>query len=152
MDRVVAALLQNPGVDFAANRLVPPWKRTYPIGLDTEVCTFAGLQRAWKEAVLPYEREHVMPYFYDTPDRFRILVLDTQPDYGTLRWTVDTAQDLELLRRIYAAFNGRDDFSWLEVIDLFERMPDLAKVNAGVAAKIVDETDPRAGTQNSRNG
>ena len=63
--------IPDPGVDFAANRLPPPWKRTYPIGLDTEVCTFAGLERAWKEAVLPYEREHVMPFFYDQPERFR---------------------------------------------------------------------------------
>src|SRR5512141_3008415 len=30
--------------DFAANRLPPPWNRTYPIGLDTEVCTFAALE------------------------------------------------------------------------------------------------------------
>ena len=34
--------------DFAANRLPPPWKRTYPIGLDLEMCTFTALERAWK--------------------------------------------------------------------------------------------------------
>ena len=51
--------------DFAANRLPPPWGRTYPIGLDTEVCTFAALERAWQEAKEPQHREHVMPYFYE---------------------------------------------------------------------------------------
>ena len=52
------------GADFAANRLPPPFKRTFPIGLDTEVCSFAALERAWKEADQKYQREHVMPYLY----------------------------------------------------------------------------------------
>ena len=51
--------------DFAANRLPPPWGRTYPIGLDVEACTFAALERAWQEATEPYQREHVMPYLYE---------------------------------------------------------------------------------------
>jgi spore coat polysaccharide biosynthesis protein SpsF len=60
IDQVVLAFLHT-GADFAANRLPPPWKRTYPIGLDTEVCSFAALEQAWKEASQPYQREHVMP-------------------------------------------------------------------------------------------
>ncbi len=59
--------------DFAANRLPPPWGRTYPIGLDTEVCSFEALETAWEEAQEPYQREHVMPFFYDHLDRFRSL-------------------------------------------------------------------------------
>jgi hypothetical protein len=85
--------------DFAANRLPPPWGRTYPIGLDLEVCSFARLELAWEEAALPHQREHVMPFFYEQPDRFRILLLNHPVDYGSLRWTVDTADDLELLRQ-----------------------------------------------------
>jgi spore coat polysaccharide biosynthesis protein SpsF len=129
--------------DFAANRLPPPWGRTYPIGLDTEVCTFLALRRAWQEASLPYQREHVMPYLYDTPGRFRVLLVNHEQDYGALRWTVDTPEDLEVLRRIYAAFAGRDDFSWLEVLDLFRRHPDLAHINAQVHHKGMQEVDQR---------
>ena len=40
-----------------------------------------------------------------------ILLINHEPDYGNLRWTVDTPQDLELLRLIYDRFEGRDDFS-----------------------------------------
>ena len=129
--------------DFAANRLPPPWGRTYPIGLDTEVCTFAGLEAAWREAELPHQREHVMPFFYEQPERFRILHVTHDPDYGTLRWTVDTAEDLELAREIYARFPGRDDFNWLEILDLYEREPDLAKINMSVQHKDYRETDDR---------
>ncbi len=142
MDQVVEAFLKS-GVDFACNRLPPPWPRTWPIGLDTEVCSFAGLERAWKEAKLPYEREHVMPYFYDQEGRFKVLVVDHQPDYGHLRWTVDTAEDLALLREIYRRFNGADTFGWQDVLRLVEREPELMQVNAGVRHKSGMDVDAR---------
>ena len=128
--------------DFAANRLPPPWGRTYPIGLDTEICTFQALQRAWKEADQPYQREHVMPYLYDH-GAFRVLLLNTEPDYGSLRWTVDTAEDLELVRQIYTHFDPRWDFSWQEVIELFKRQPSLAQINQQVQHKDFREVDSR---------
>jgi len=132
--------------DFAANRLPPPWRRTYPIGLDTEVCSFSALERAWYEAIQPHQREHVMPYLYDDvglhfdqPSRFRVLLIHHHPDYGSLRWTVDTPQDLALLRRIYAHFSDRDDFSWQEVLALFQQQPELAELNASVPHKTLGE-------------
>src|SRR5512141_2099228 len=54
-----------PEFDFVANRLPPPFHRTFPIGLDVEVCTFAALERAWQEATEPFQREHVMPFIYE---------------------------------------------------------------------------------------
>ena len=131
--------------DFAANRLPPPWGRTYPIGLDTEVCTFPALRRAWQEASQPYQREHVMPYLYEAPGRFRVLLVNHDQDYGALRWTVDTPEDLQLLRRIYAAFEGHDDFSWLQVLELYQQHPELAQINAQVHHKSMREVDQRRG-------
>jgi spore coat polysaccharide biosynthesis protein SpsF len=127
------------GVDFAADRLPPPWKRTYPIGLDIEIVTFKALERAWKEAREPFEREHVMPYFYDQDGRFDILVVDHPVDYGSLRWTVDTAEDLEMLRQITAYFSPRMDFSWHEVLALIERQPELSQINAAIHHKHLKE-------------
>lgn len=136
IDHTVGEFLRaDPPVDFAANRFPPPMERTYPIGLDVEVCTFAALERAWREARRPYEREHVMPYLYEEPGRFRVLHVRSETDYGRLRWTVDTAEDLELVRAIYAAFDGRDDFSWRQVLELFARRPELAEINAAVVHK-----------------
>ena len=146
IDQVVDALFGGqpaPQWDFTANRLPPPWKRSYPIGLDVEVCTFTALEQAWKEAKEAHQREHVMPYLYEQEGRFRVLVLDHIPDFGHLRWTVDTPEDLALVRQIYAHFSGKDDFSWLEVIDLFHREPELAEINASVTPKLVDEVDER---------
>lgn len=145
IDHTVAAFWANQA-DFAANRLPPPWKRTWPIGLDTEVCSFTGLERAWKEAKLPYEREHVMPYFYDVDGRFKVVVTDHDPDYGAQRWTVDTPEDLALLREVFARFAGQDTFSWLDVLHLMEREPQLARINAGVRHKVGTEIDDRMNT------
>jgi spore coat polysaccharide biosynthesis protein SpsF len=131
----------RPAWDFAANRLPPPWRRTFPIGLDTEVCTFAALERAWREADQPHQREHVMPYLYEQEGRFRALLVNHDPDYGDRRWTVDTSQDLEFVRAIYTRFAGRDDFSWLDVLALLESEPGLARINAGVRHKSLLDVD-----------
>lgn len=130
-----------PACDFAANRLPPPWKRTFPIGLDTEVCTFRALEIAWKEADQAHQREHVMPFLYENDQRFRILLVNHKPDYGEYRWTVDTPEDLALLRQVYLRFGGRDDFSWLEVLELFKREPELTKINAGIAHKSYQDVE-----------
>ncbi|MGC8855717.1 MAG: cytidylyltransferase domain-containing protein [Anaerolineae bacterium] len=169
IDDVVRTLLED-GYDFACNRLPPPWQRTYPIGLDVEVCTFPALERAWQEGKEAYHREHVMPYFYEeakfetkikgqksalspltfdlrsgeSPRGFRLALLDHPTDFGAYRWTVDTAADLEFIRQVYARFEGRDDFSWKEVLDLVHKEPDLMKINAGVQHKTLKDVDPRA--------
>jgi spore coat polysaccharide biosynthesis protein SpsF len=133
----------NHKYDFVANRLPLPWGRSYPIGLDTEVCTFAALESAWNEARSKHQREHVMPFFYENLQRFRVLLVNHPENFGTLRWTVDTAEDLEALRQIYARFPGRDDFSWLEVVALYQREPQLAQINAQVQHKHYQQVDER---------
>lgn len=158
-DAVRTVTSEQSSVDFACNRLPPPWSRTYPIGLDTEVCTFAALERAWKEAKEPQHREHAMPYFYEgvelitenrslqtgvSPRGFNIALLHHTTDFGDYRWTVDTPEDLEFMRQVYARFNGRDDFTWKEVLDLVHDEPELMKINAGVQHKTLKDIDKRA--------
>ena len=142
--------------DFVANRLPPPMGRSFPIGLDTEVCTFAALERAWKEANEKHQREHVMPYLYEntnlqpatfkpsnlqtgtSPRGFKIALINHVPDYGALRWTVDTPEDLEFIRQVFARFDY-DDFGWKDILGLLEHEPELAKINADVHHKTLME-------------
>lgn len=142
IDRTVNELLEFRA-DFSANRLPPPWKRTYPIGLDTEVCTFAALERAWREAGLPHEREHVMPYLYAVPGRFVVRVVDAEQDYGHLRWTVDTPEDLVVVRRLFELLGGRRDFTWQDVLAIWLDHPELAEINSSVRHHKFDEVDER---------
>lgn len=142
IDLTVRALFEN-GADFSANRLPPPWKRTYPIGLDTEVCTFAALERAWREAELPHEREHVMPYLYDQPGRFKVCVVDAGQDYGHLRWTVDTPEDLAAMRALFQHLGDGQTLSWLDVLAAWQAHPELHAINAGVQHHKFDDYDER---------
>ena len=145
--------------DFVCNRLPPPWHRTYPIGLDVEVCTFTALQKAWKEAKEPQQREHALPYLYEgvelsaisrrlsvgtSPRGFRVAMLNHTTDFGDYRWTVDTPEDLEFMRQIYRRFDGRDDFSWKEVLDVVHENPELMNINSGVQHKTLKDIDKRA--------
>jgi len=66
---------------------------------------------------------------------FRIAQLHHDPDYGQMRWTVDTPEDLAFMRQVYARFDGRDDFSWIDVLDLVQHEPELAAINSTVRHK-----------------
>ena len=131
------------GADFAANRLPPPFSRTYPIGLDTEVCTFAALERAWKEATAKHDREHVMPYLYEVEGRFKVLRVEYTQDYGWVRWTVDTPEDLELLRQIAVRLADKPDFTWQDVLAIYLNDPELVRINSNVQHRTMFDVDER---------
>jgi glutamate-1-semialdehyde aminotransferase/spore coat polysaccharide biosynthesis protein SpsF (cytidylyltransferase family) len=125
IDKVVERY-QRGDCDYACNII----RYTYPDGLDTEVCSFAALERAWHEASKPADREHVTPYL--RTDRFRIANVESEipvspADY---RWTVDRPADLEFVRQVYAAFSTNGDFGFREVFELLKERPDLATIQA----------------------
>ena len=132
VDATIQAFFSQP-CDYASNAL----ERTYPRGLDTEVFTIAALERAWREARKPYEREHVTPYIYEHPELFRLVSVRAECDYSAYRWTLDTPADLRLIRAIYARFGDRDYFGWRAILALMEREPELAGLNAHIAQKAV---------------
>lgn len=133
VDKVVRAFLSEKP-DYASNCVV----RTYPRGLDTEVLTFRALELAWDEARQPYQRSHVTPYIYENPERFRILSVTGEGDLSAYRWTVDTPEDLELVRALYGHFPD-ERFLWSDAVELMERDPQLAEINRLVAQKALHE-------------
>jgi spore coat polysaccharide biosynthesis protein SpsF len=146
IDDVIQSFMEQK-VDFAANRLPPPWKRSFPIGLDIEVCTFNALDKAWKESNHTYEREHVMPYLYIQPERFKTLLLQHEPDYGSKRWTVDTPQDLILVEKIIDHFYPNLDYSWEDVLSFVRLNPEIELINQEVITKSVEIVDERTSSK-----
>jgi len=155
---LVTKCLSSKSIDFAANRLPPPFRRTFPIGLDVEVSSFSALERAWQESTETFHREHVMPYLYEgvtleadgllssgrSPRGFNIALLNHDPDLGALRWTVDTPEDLIFIREIFSRLNGKADFNWYDVLNILEGEPELARINSEVRHKSMTEIDHRA--------
>lgn len=126
IDRVVADF-QNGGADYVSNTLTC----TYPDGLDTEVFHRDILEQAWRYASLKSEREHVTPYVYNHPQRFRLRNVTHEADFSELRWTVDEPQDLAFVRAVYAAF-GDAHFGMGAVLQLLQEHPELGQVNSGI--------------------
>jgi spore coat polysaccharide biosynthesis protein SpsF len=140
IDRVVGAFLSaRPAVDYAANVLPP---RSWPRGLDTEVFTAAALARADHEDADPASREHVTPYLYRHPERFRLLPVPCETDLSAQRWTVDTPEDLAFARRLYEHLD--EGFGWRDVLALLDEHADWAELNRHVRQK---EIDPAAGAE-----
>jgi spore coat polysaccharide biosynthesis protein SpsF len=133
VDKTVSAFLSEQP-DYASNTRV----RTYPRGLDTEVMTFAALQRAWTEARRPYQRTHVTPYIYENPGLFKILSVTGEADHSAYRWTVDTREDLEFVRAVYSRLRS-EIFSFSDAMNLMKREPELAEINRSVLQKALQE-------------
>ncbi|HEX4427587.1 MAG TPA: glycosyltransferase family protein [Terriglobales bacterium] len=125
------SVFQQQHADYASNTIV----HTYPRGLDTEVFSRAALERAWTEARNSYEREHVTPYFYEHPELFRVASTRGHTDCSHFRWTLDTPEDLQLIRKIYTRFDNQDTFGWQEAVALMQREPELGELNSHVLQK-----------------
>ncbi len=125
---VVTRFVEARGaVDYASNTQPP----TFPDGLDTEVFSFEALERAWREATAPSEREHVTPYVWRHAERFRRLNVEHEPNLSHLRWTVDGPADLEFVRAVYGRLG--ETFGMDDVLALLQRQPELEAVNRGTA-------------------
>ena len=124
-DLIIATFhAQVPPVDYASNCQ----QRTYPRGLDTEVFSMEALRRAWQEDKRGEWREHVTPYVYKTAG-FRVTDVVNHVDYSALRWTVDTAEDLEFVRIIYGHF-GHGHFNWRDAVEVVNANAQWREINA----------------------
>lgn len=122
----VLQLVVAQGADYACNN-VP---RTWPHGLDCEAFRFAWLERAWREAREPYDREHVTPYIRNHQAARKLTLTGPGPPISLHRWTLDTPKDLEFMRALFKRMPaGPDGFSYTVPLAVVERDPDLAKIN-----------------------
>jgi RimJ/RimL family protein N-acetyltransferase len=103
----VAARHVECDADYTSN----VFPRTFPKGLDVEVVRGSVLRTACAEATDPAEREHVTPFVYRRPERFRLANVRNDEWLGSERWTVDTAEDLEFVRELVEQM-GDGAFSW----------------------------------------
>ncbi len=130
IDRVVGWYLQHKDrFDYVSN-LHPP---TYPDGNDVEIMSMGTLERAWREANRPYEREHTTPYIWDNPHLFRIgnVCWEEGLDYSmTHRWVLDYEEDYAFIKAVYhELYRENPLFGINDILGLLERKPDIALLN-----------------------
>lgn len=127
MDRVVEALQTDDALDYAAT------DSSYPEGAGCEAFTFRALEKAWRRAHLPSEREHVTPFLRKHPERFKPATIAGDSDLSRHRWTLDYPADLHFAREIYARLHrpGRV-FTMEEMLALLDAEPHLSNINNGI--------------------
>ncbi len=129
IDRVVNCYLSSENLDYVSNRMKP----TYPEGLDVEVFSFTALERAWKKAKKPSEREHVTPYIWNHPELFQLANVANDQDFSYMRWTLDTEADLRFTQEVYSRLYRGQIFVMKDILTLLHEEPQLQQMNYGVA-------------------
>ncbi|SFL45207.1 cytidylyltransferase domain-containing protein [Pelosinus propionicus] len=108
----------------------------YPRGLDAEVFSFKVLDECFRDATDKPDREHVTPFIYRNPERYRVKCINCEKDYSHHRWTVDAPEDFELVRRIIEGlYPVKKMFDFVDVLDVFEKNPDWYYINEKVRQK-----------------
>jgi spore coat polysaccharide biosynthesis protein SpsF len=94
----------------------------YPIGLNVELFSRAALEICFLEAKSSYDREHVTPYFYKNPLKFKIHTLHKEFDHSRYRLTMDTMEDYEKINKIfnYYSIQGNYCFGWKDIKRLID--------------------------------
>jgi spore coat polysaccharide biosynthesis protein SpsF len=127
VDLVITEYKRNR-CDYTTNTL----HRTFPYGTEVEVFSFDALEKVWKNAKLPSEREHVTPFIRDPKNGFNLMnIVNTDDNYSHLRYTVDRAEDLQLVREIVKNIPTRPILTQ-NIIQLYKNKPALFEINKNV--------------------
>ena len=126
IDRV-AIRYESTGADYASTGRA---STTFPDGMDTEIFSFLVLERAWREAKLPSEREHVTPYIWKHPEIFSLVEERNTEDYSSIRLTLDEPQDYALLKNIIA--NVPEPITMEQVVTYLAAHPEVLALNSSI--------------------
>lgn len=106
---------------------------SFPDGLDLEIIKYSALEKAWKEANLCSEREHVTLYIRNHEEKFKIQDFKCPiSNIGNKRWTLDEDEDYILISNIYNYFvkKGKENFLTEDILEYLKLNPEIEKVNA----------------------
>jgi len=127
----VVSVFNNNSYDYVTNFLSNP---TFPSGTEVEVFSMSALKKAWENAKLPSEKEHVTAYFSNHEDEFKISYIENSENLSHLRWAVDRIEDLELVRLIVSKIEKRP-ILMKDIVALFNEEPELVEINKNVNRK-----------------
>jgi len=126
IDKVILEYIKGD-FDYVTNTIV----YTYPDGCDVEVFSFEALEKAWREAKDPVEREHVTVYIRNSEEfKIKNVVNDKPVNPQEYKWSVDKQNDLEFVKEVYNhLYNDRKVFSYKDIMNLLRKNPWIKKIN-----------------------
>ena len=132
IDAVAGAWTAAPIHDYVSTILV----RCLPRGLDVELVTARALL-AIDRTAMGHDRVHVTSAVYADPTAYRLLGLCVTPPANDLRVTLDTVEDLVLLRELVSELPDEPP-QWRDVVAILRARPDLVAINAAVVQKTIE--------------
>lgn len=125
IDELICRYIESD-IDYLCNTQKP----TFPDGQDIWVFSFKALEKAWHDAILPSEREHVVMFIKNHPELFKISSFEDKHDYSHLRWTVDEEKDFELIVQFFKnLYPDNNLFSVKDILEFLELRPELKTYN-----------------------
>ena len=132
IDQVIKSYMRDHKLDYASNTLT----RTFPRGMDVEVMSFQCLQHTSQKAIASIDREHVTRYIRNHPEQFSLNNVVLNNDYSHHRWTVDTAEDFTLVKKIIETlYPQKPTFTMNDIIHLLNKHPDWQLINKHIIQK-----------------
>jgi len=133
IDKLIEYFTKNQSkYDYVSNTL----NRSYPRGMDVEVLSFKCLTESYLEAKIQSEREHVTPFIYKNLDRYRVGNINYSENQSLHRWTVDTMEDFNLIKKIIEELYPENNFFTLEdTLTLLKKHPDWSLINNHIKQK-----------------
>ncbi len=125
---------QVAGVDYVSNVL----ERTYPRGMDTQVFATEVLADVADRTDDPEDHEHVSIFIYSHPEIYSLKNMPGPPELTNpgLGLTLDTPEDLELIRRIFEIlYPDNPNFTLADILAVLKDNPALTELNAHVRRK-----------------
>lgn len=134
VDEIIAFTLNNR-LDYCSNTL----QENYPDGMDAEVFTFAAIEKAWEEAKLNSEREHVTPYIRKNssfmggklfPSQNFCSLTDGEKKYFHARLTVDEEKDFQVIAKIILALGIEKN--WKDYAEYYLGNKEIQQLNGNI--------------------
>ena len=125
-------VFSSSGIDYLS------YKEGLPLGMHVEVFSFDALEKSYREAKDPECLEHVTPYMIKNPEKFRVLFFrdEKDPDNSSMRFTMDTPEDYEFMKRVYDSF-GSNIFSYGEILQVLSSHSELLAINQNIHQNVL---------------
>lgn len=123
VDKIVTEY-KKESYDYVSNFL----NETFPNGTEVEIFSFETLEKTWRDAKKPSEREHVVPYIMNNPKIFQLHNYSNSEDFSKLRYVVDRKEDLELVKEIVSRIDHRP-ILMDDIIKIYKNEPAVFEIN-----------------------
>ncbi len=116
---------KNRKVDYYNNILKP----SYPMGIHIEIFNYKTLKKLSRNVKDKNFKEHVTPYIYNNPNKFKIFTSELKKKFHNYRLTIDYKQDLKLLQKTIKISKKGIDVTYQDIINIIKKNPKLKKLN-----------------------